>query len=192
MQPRGRNTASVRNRNKAAVQHMFDCFNSGDVDALAGFVSPDVANHNPPPRGAAGLQGIQEQICYVRQQFPDAWFEVEGMVAEADVVFARWRMSGTNTGPIYGRPPTGRRIVHRGVEAMRLRGGKVVEHYDTSDLLGFLDKLGLLDQEMLQLLQHIGARAYAGDLDDGNAAGAAASSDVDHAPRASVAGGGAR
>jgi hypothetical protein len=41
---------------------------------------------------------------------------------------------------------------------IRFKGGKMVEHRDTFDMMNFLDKLGILDARMLKRLKDIGLR----------------------------------
>lgn len=155
----GRRNEVIR-RNKAAIRRIFDCFNTGDTTAIDELVHPNLLDHSPPPGTPPGPSGMKQQVNMIREQFPDVRFAVDLMIAEGDWVYARWKMIGTNTGPIYGRPPTGKRITHFGNEINRLKDGKIVEHVDSSDVLEFLDKLGLLDQEMLQQLQKMGVRSY--------------------------------
>ena len=64
------------------------------------------------------------------------------MLAEGDLVAARWTMDGTNTGPWGDQPPTGRHVRFSGVNIFRLAGGKVVEIWNHRDDLGVAQQLG--------------------------------------------------
>lgn len=74
--------------------------------------------------------------------------ELDLILAEGDLVAARWTTEGTNTGPWAGRPPTGKRARFSGVNIFRIEGGQVVELWNHRDDLG--------------LMQQIGAEIYAG------------------------------
>jgi predicted ester cyclase len=64
------------------------------------------------------------------------------LIAEGDLVAARWTTEGTNTGPWAGRPPTGRRARFSGVNIFRIADGKVVELWNHRDDLGLAQQLG--------------------------------------------------
>jgi len=39
----------------------------------------------------------------------------------------RWSNSGTNTGPLFGNPPTGKQFVVTGFDLFRISNGKIME-----------------------------------------------------------------
>ena len=77
--------------------------------------------------------------------FPDLSAAVERLVGEEDYVVAKVRMAGTNTGP-YPRvsEPTGRRTEWGSMIMFRIKDGKIVELWGTSDRMGMLTQLGVL------------------------------------------------
>jgi predicted ester cyclase len=162
------NTAAIVQRNKAVVRRITEAYNSGDTGIIDEFIHPNILDHSQKFMGPAedisaafrGFEGVKRQIESFSEQFPDVNFEEESITAEGDMVVLRWKMTGTNQGPIFGRGPTGKRITHHGVEFVRLEDGKIIEHSDSADPFGFLDKLGLLDGEMLQFLTKVGMRSY--------------------------------
>jgi predicted ester cyclase len=68
--------------------------------------------------------------------------ELDLILAEGDLVAARWTTEGKNTGPWAGRPPTGKRARFSGVNIFRIEGGKVVELWNHRDDLGLMQQLG--------------------------------------------------
>jgi predicted ester cyclase len=171
--------------NKTSVDGILEAFDTGDIAQVDSLISPDIvdqslkfmgdtevalvqADAKARPRDLVqtdslrGRDGVKRQIKTFHEQFPDVKFAGLGMVAEKDMVVLRWNMNGTNKGRIFGRPATGKKINHRGLEYLRVRRGKIVEHSDSADPFGFLDKLDLLDDEMLQFLSKAGLRTYAG------------------------------
>lgn len=64
----------------------------------------------------------------VSGQFSDFHIKVEDVVGTLDGrVVARLWLSGTHVGPLFGIPPTNRRIDHHVLQLMRFRDGKLVE-----------------------------------------------------------------
>jgi steroid delta-isomerase-like uncharacterized protein len=150
----------AENRNKAAMRRILDAFNTGDVTAVDEVASPKLVSHTPKLAIPQDREGLKQQITWMRTHFPDAHFEEEEMIAEGDIVYLRWKMTGTHKGRFLGREPSEKPITQYGTEVCRLQDGKIIEHRDMFDMMGFLDKLGLLDADMLSHLQSIGLRPY--------------------------------
>lgn len=53
---------------------------------------------------------------------------------------------GTHTGEFLGRAPTGKRFTVRNVQVMRIVDGKRVERWGSTDELGVLQQLGLIER----------------------------------------------
>ena len=51
---------------------------------------------------------------------------------------------GTQTGALFGVPPTGRRIAVTGIAIHRIRDGTIVEHRHQVDMLSALQRLGAI------------------------------------------------
>jgi predicted ester cyclase len=76
--------------------------------------------------------------------FPDCQFTIDDMIAEGDRVATKKTFSGTHTGEFNGIAPTGRSVSITFVDILRLRDGKIVEHWLSMDQLSFMQQLGLL------------------------------------------------
>jgi predicted ester cyclase len=76
--------------------------------------------------------------------FPDCRFTIDDMIAEGDQVVTKKTFTGTHTGELNGIPPTGKRVTLRFADFMRIRDGKIVEHWLSMDQLSFLQQLGVL------------------------------------------------
>jgi predicted ester cyclase len=88
-------------------------------------------------------QGIAEAKGW-RAAFPDLRVEVDLLVAEGDLVTARWTARGTNTGTGNGIPATGRKVTVSGTAIFRLEHGAIAEEWTSADSLGLMRQLGLL------------------------------------------------
>jgi steroid delta-isomerase-like uncharacterized protein len=136
--------------NKALVERFYDqVWNAGNVDVAAEVFAEDYVRHDLRPSEALpGPAGQAKIAADFRDAFPDLHMEVDLILAEGDLVAARWTTEGTNTGPWAGRPPTGKRAMFSGVNIFRIEGGQVVELWNHRDDSG--------------LMQQIGAEVYAG------------------------------
>ncbi len=57
----------------------------------------------------------------------DPKFVHEDTVVKGDKVLIRWTLTGTNTGEMFGNPPTGKPLVITGFDLFRISGDKIVE-----------------------------------------------------------------
>jgi len=133
-------------RNEALLRAYFDeVWNRGHLDALDRLLAPGYVNHTPsfghPPPGPEGLKPIVEAI---RAAFPDLHYVIEDVIATPTHVVARVRMQGTQTGALFGAPPSGRRIDVQQINIERIEHGRIVEHWRVTDELEMQRQLGLL------------------------------------------------
>lgn len=164
--PRGLNTEEIRNRNKDTVRRVLEAFNSGDLRAIEEAHSPELVDFTPGLRREPSIRGVQQQVGLFRDLFPDVSFREVFIVAEGDMVVLRWEMTGTHKGQLFGREGTGRTITYHGHEILRLdERGRIVEHTDTFNVVTFLDKLGLMDGEMLERIKKEGILSGAAEAD---------------------------
>ena len=82
-------------------------------------------------------------IRSLRAAYSDFRLEVADLVVDGNTVWARNVGSGTNDGPFMGHPPTGRSMSIEVFDVVRVRDGKIVEHWGVPDRLGALFQLGL-------------------------------------------------
>ena len=107
--------------NKALVRRVFEeVIPSGDATAMRDLVAPDFLDHDPLPGQPAGAQGAEYVVTTMHGAHPDLRFTIDELVAEADRVVVRWTLRGTNTGPMFGRPPNGRPVELRAIVIFRI------------------------------------------------------------------------
>src|SRR5262245_15288489 len=90
-------------RNKTVVRRILDAFNTGDTKIIDEVTHPDLISHTPKLALPPDKEGLKRQIEWLREHFPDAKFEEEEVLAEGDVVYLRWKMTGTHQARFLGR-----------------------------------------------------------------------------------------
>ena len=130
--------------NRSLVRRFYEqVWNQGNVDVAAVVFAEDYVRHDLRPTTALpGPKGQAKIAADFRAAFPDLRMVVDLIVAEGDLVAARWTTEGTNTGPWAGHPPTGKHATFSGVNIFRFAGGKVVELWNHRDDLGLAQQLG--------------------------------------------------
>ena len=101
-------TASVEANNKARFQQFYDeVMNGHDLSKLDEFITTDFVDHNPTPgHSGKGLDAIRAEFTEMLAAFPDMRVKPNFFVASGDTVVAHVTMSGTQSGPMMGMPPT--------------------------------------------------------------------------------------
>jgi predicted ester cyclase len=75
--------------------------------------------------------------------FADLKVEVVGMLSEGDQVVTRWIATGRHTGAGFKFAPTGAAVTFRGITWCRLRDGKMVEAWQSSNIPEVLRSLAV-------------------------------------------------
>jgi predicted ester cyclase len=114
------------------------------LDAVEEIVSADFLDHAGPPNLPRGPEAVKMQVVAYRTGVPDLQFSVDFLLAEGDLVACRWTGWGTQSGPLFGIPPTGKRGQTTGTHIYRIANGRIVERWGNSDDLGLLQQLGAI------------------------------------------------
>ncbi len=132
-------------RNKAALLRAIELFNAGD-EAYFDFYTPDVRVHGlPGPGGPADHAAMVEFYRRYWAAFPDGRVDALELIAEGDLIAARFRISGTHTGELMGAEPTGRQVAAEAITIMRLNEeARCVERWSRLDEVSFLTQIGLM------------------------------------------------
>jgi predicted ester cyclase len=129
--------------NKAVVKTLISAIDEDDEAGLRAVVADDMVSHGAlgDVHGADGFVGIM--LKNVRGGFPDARVELVSLIEEGDLLSFRLDGSGTHLGSFLGVPPTGRVTRIRGIHHVRVRGHRIVEHWQGPDILAMLVDMGL-------------------------------------------------
>jgi predicted ester cyclase len=131
--------------NKELVRRFIDeVVNTGDVDRVGDFVSPDCVETDGKVRVVSGINGLADHIRGVRATYLDLQLTVERQIAEDDWVVTQITARGTHAGEWLGIRPTGRQLVFTGVNVDRVVGGRIVEHGGAANMLEPLLEAGAL------------------------------------------------
>jgi len=125
---------------------MDEVFNKGNMNAIDELLSPNIVEHNPFPGQGPGVQGFKKGMTELRQAFPDLHVTVDDMLADGDKVVIRSTMTGTNKGKFMNMPATGKQIKVDGIDIVRIKDGKAVDHWGVTDIMTMMQQLGVVPQ----------------------------------------------
>lgn len=114
-----------------------------DQDAFLSAHAEEAILHHPRET----YRGIDEIIAFqwaVFEAFPDLTFTIENLLANEELVAARYTATGTHQGAFETIPPTESVIEMRAMAMMRIDDGLIAETWLYPDRLGLLSQLGVV------------------------------------------------
>ncbi|WP_430333303.1 ester cyclase [Rhodococcus sp. ACT016] len=131
----GEAAKAVVRRNAEQVQ------GGGDFTVFDELFADDYVDHTPRPGITPDKAGTRLLYQSLRAAFPDFHAEIHWQSVDGDLVTTYKTYRGTHRGAFMGIAPTGRAVEFETVDAMRVRGGRIVEHWGVANLLSLTDQL---------------------------------------------------
>lgn len=130
--------------NKALIRRFSDeVWNQGNLSVVDELFARNWIGHDLPPGLAPGREGLNQLIAAFRTAFTEFRTTVDDLVAERDKVAWRWTFQAQHTGEFMGIGATGKQVTLTGISIDRIADGKFVERWDSYDMLGLLQRLGV-------------------------------------------------
>jgi predicted ester cyclase len=130
---------NIESVNKAIAR-----FNAKDLEGYLEMFDKSVMFHGLSRRLKPGLGGLRDYYTALRDGFPDMRLASEDLIAEGEKIANRYTFYGTHKGPYMGVAPTSKLVVSQGMVIHLFRGGKCIETWQSTDALGFLTQLGVV------------------------------------------------
>jgi predicted ester cyclase len=121
------------NPNIALVRRFYDYLNARAGDDWNSIFA-DGWNAVPPlPEVPDQVAGYRMVIDQFRAGAPDLQVKNVEIIANDDVVAVRSRVSGTNTGDLFGKPASGKPFAFTAMDVHRVTDGKIVGTWHVED-----------------------------------------------------------
>ena len=130
--------------NKQLVRRYQEIYNDNNLEALSEVLAEVLLTPRIMPGVPPGLEGAKAAHRIMLLGFPDYQTVIEELIAEEDMVAARITMTGTHSGDFMGIPATGTRVEFSGMYIVRIKEGRIVEHWGEEDGVNLLTQLGAL------------------------------------------------
>jgi steroid delta-isomerase-like uncharacterized protein len=130
--------------NKATARHYAEELDRRKGAVGADLLAPTYRHYLPGGAGALDSAADQQFHMLFYAAFPDLRVTIEDMIAEGDQVVTRATWRGTHQGEFQGIAPTGKPMTLTGIQILRIRDGKLVEHRSEFDGLGLMQQLGAI------------------------------------------------
>ena len=129
---------AVVRRNTEEVQ------SSGNFEAFDELFADDFVDHTPQPNMTPDKAGVRQLYRNIREAFPDFHAEIHWQLADGDRVTTYKTYYGTHEGSLLGIAPTHRKIHFESVDVMRVRNGKITDHWGVGNLFSLMRQLNAL------------------------------------------------
>ena len=129
---------AVVRRNTEQVQ------GQGDFALFEELFDDDFVDHTPQPGTTPDKAGVRVLYKRLREAFPDFRPEIHWQTVDGDIVTTFKTYHGTHRGDFLGIAPSGKIIQFETVDAMRVRDGKITDHWGVANLYSVLQQLGQL------------------------------------------------
>ncbi len=120
-----------------------EVFNQGKIEATDRYIDAAVVDHAPWPGHPATRAGFKSGLAEMRAGFPDLLVDVERVVTQGDLVVGHYKMSGTHLGEFMGAPASGKTFNIEAIDIVRMKAGRIVEHWGVIDEAAMARQLGL-------------------------------------------------
>jgi predicted ester cyclase len=123
---------------KKARQFYNEVMQKGNLAMLDEIIAPNFVDHQPAPGQGPGAAGVKQFVTAVRGAISGLQVTVEHIIAEGDLVAAHVACRGKHTGELMGIPPSGKDVVMRVSDLVRIENGKAVERWGVEDMSGLI------------------------------------------------------
>lgn len=131
--------------NKEILGRMYEeAINGGNLDLIDDLLADDFVEHEAFPGLEPNREGVKRLFAASLAAFGDFRMEPWQYVEEGDLVVAWVQMTGTHQGEFMGVPASGNKIDLLLVDMVRIRDGRISEHWGCSDSMVLMQQLGAM------------------------------------------------
>jgi steroid delta-isomerase-like uncharacterized protein len=126
--------SEVENR-ALLLSYLYEVMSRGNVSALEELVSQNHVLHDANNVTVKGIEALREHVNDLRTGFPDLSIAINEIVADGNMVTARWTITGTHKGQWLGIAPTNTKIEATGLTFCYVKDGKMQETWSMWDTM---------------------------------------------------------
>ena len=131
-------------QNKAIIRRNYETADRNDLTAFSEQLAPDLVLHYPGMPGPLNREALIQMMNVMFSGLTQRQHVFEDQIAEGDKVTTRLTLHAVHTGEFQGMSATGKKIAVSQTAIHRIRAGKIVEVWVSSDDVGMMQQLGLM------------------------------------------------
>jgi predicted ester cyclase len=131
---------------KAAYSRFLDILSSGNLSLLGEVLDLDRYQEicvGVTP-GWVGIEAAKRSFAGIISAIPGSQMRIDDLLVDGDVIAARLTTIGTNTGSLFGTPPSGQKIEFETADIAWFNNGKIVRRWILPDLLTLMRQAGMV------------------------------------------------
>ncbi|OLZ54614.1 hypothetical protein BS329_08845 [Amycolatopsis coloradensis] len=134
----------IEENKKVLLRFQKEVFNGHDwsTETLARNLTEDFVDHAAMPGDPPGFEGVQMRFSAWASAFEDPMEDNIAIIGEGDLLGVMYNLHAHHNGEFMGVPPTNREVVIPGMEIVRIRDGKIAEHWGIYDFLRTAEEIG--------------------------------------------------
>jgi len=127
-------------RNKQVIIDLLKEIDRRNLHCLEDFYHHDYVEHNSESikNHTPGIEGVRFGFTAFIQAFDPYHHKVEDLLAEGDKVSARITFTGVFARPLFGFPPTGKRVSATGIAIYKITDGRIKEKWGYFNAMEYL------------------------------------------------------
>ena len=126
----------------SVINRFIDEFQTGGNEAVADeLLAPDFVDHTPFPGFGSTREDVKRLFLMLRSAFPDLRAEVVEQFTDGDRVATRKTFHGTHRSEFFGKPGSGKKVAIQVMDIVRIKDGKIAEHWNVVDVAGLMAQL---------------------------------------------------
>jgi len=130
----------------AIARENINAYNAADWGRFKSTLSADSTYEELATQRRLGVDDAVEATKDWKRSFPDSTGTITKSFGSGDDAVLEITWNGTHTGELRGPlgsiPPTGKRVVIKAVQVIKVRGDKIAETRHYFDLMGLLQQIG--------------------------------------------------
>jgi|SoiMethySBSTD1v2_1073268.scaffolds.fasta_scaffold00340_9 steroid delta-isomerase-like uncharacterized protein len=112
---------------------LYTVYQDGNISSLPELVADKHVLHDAGGHEVVGCKAYQDRLQAMRDAFPDLAITAYDVVADGNLVTARWTITGTHRGEWEGIAPTQKKIAAAGISMVRIQNDKIQETWTMVD-----------------------------------------------------------
>lgn len=113
----------------------------GNFELFDELFAEDFLDHTPQPNMVPNKEGVRRLYRGLREAFPDFHAVIHWQAVEGDLVTTFKTYHGTHKGTFLGVAPSSKKVQFETVDAMRVKNGKITEHWGVANLYSLMQQL---------------------------------------------------
>jgi predicted SnoaL-like aldol condensation-catalyzing enzyme len=133
-----------KNNKEVLLRFQREVFNAKDwsTETLRRNLTEDFVDHAAMEGDPPGLEGVQLRFSGWASAFEEPLEVNEAILGRGDLMSVMYNLHAKHAGQFMGVEPTDRDVVIPGMEVVRIRDGKIAEHWGIYDFLRTAEEIG--------------------------------------------------